>query len=74
MGVLTVEVAEAQSRLKDLLEEVARGGEVVLSENNRPVARLVPMQARTPGLHEGASRVSDDFEKPLPEELWEGST
>jgi prevent-host-death family protein len=70
----TVEVREAQSRLNELLPSVTAGEEIVLTENNQPVARLVPMEypsgKRVPGLHAGMVWVSEDFDAPLDEEFW----
>jgi prevent-host-death family protein len=42
----TVKVAEAKTHLSALLAEVERGEEVVISNGNRPVARLVPIDDR----------------------------
>jgi prevent-host-death family protein len=42
----TVKVAEAKTHLSALLAEVERGEEVVISNGNRPVARLVPIDER----------------------------
>ena len=78
MSTKTVDVQAAQGQLKELLSLVATGIEVVLTEENQPIARLVPVarpvSARIPGLHPGAIWISDDFDKPLPEEFWTGST
>ena len=40
--VLRISVEEAAINLKSLLERVARGEEVILLEQNKAVARLVP--------------------------------
>ncbi|MHC5764418.1 MAG: type II toxin-antitoxin system Phd/YefM family antitoxin [Nostoc sp.] len=40
--MLRISVEEAAMNLKYLLERVARGEEVILLEQNKPVARLVP--------------------------------
>jgi antitoxin (DNA-binding transcriptional repressor) of toxin-antitoxin stability system len=40
--VLRISVEEAAMNLKSLLERVARGEEVILLEQNKTVARLVP--------------------------------
>jgi antitoxin (DNA-binding transcriptional repressor) of toxin-antitoxin stability system len=53
---------------------VTAGGEVVLTESDLPVARLVPINtmaaSRQAGLHAGSVWTSDDFDAPLPEEFW----
>lgn len=70
----TVDVQEAQTNLKELLSLVQGGTEVVLTEGNIPLARLVPVALpagqRKAGLHPGAIWTSDDFDEPLPESLW----
>ncbi len=38
----TAEVGEFSGRLADLLKQVAAGNEVLLTQGNKPVARLVP--------------------------------
>jgi antitoxin (DNA-binding transcriptional repressor) of toxin-antitoxin stability system len=40
--VLKISVEEAAANLKTLLEQVAKGEEVILLEQNKVVARLVP--------------------------------
>jgi len=55
METKTVEVRDAEKRLKELLALVAQASQVVLSEDNTPVARLVPISQRIAGLHKGAN-------------------
>lgn len=73
---LTVDIEEAQIQFRELLARVAEGTEVILTEQNRPLARLSPIPNaaghRTADLHPGAFRPSDDFDAPLPDELWSG--
>ncbi len=68
--VKTVDVQEEWKQLRDLLNQVRQGVEVVLTEEGKPVARLVPVKTRTPGLHAGAISTSDDFDEPLPDDWW----
>ena len=78
MATKTVEVQDAQQQLADLLEEVAAGVEIILTEDSRPRARLVPVVApldrRIANLHPGGMTASDDFDNPLPDELWAGTS
>jgi prevent-host-death family protein len=46
----TAGVREARQNLSALLDEVRKGREVIITERGRPVARLVPMRARGPGV------------------------
>ncbi len=77
-----VTVHEAKTHLSRLLEEVEKGGEVVISRRDKPIARLVPIEPkpepkrpRTPGRFKGQFEIGSEFFEPLPEEelrLWEG--
>ncbi len=63
----SVTVQEAQSRLPDLIRNLASGEEVVITENDRPVARLVASPAESPRPIPGRCKgmltiVSDDEE------------
>ena len=77
MQTKTVDVHEAQTHLIDLLSLVTAGTEIILTEDNTPLARIVPVAgATTPrvaGLHPGAIWTSEDFDEPLPEEFWTGA-
>ncbi len=76
MATKTVDIADTQASLSDLVSLVNTGVEIVLTKNSTPVACLVPMGsppgARVPGLHPGAILASDDFDQPLPDEFWAG--
>ncbi|PZU84320.1 MAG: antitoxin [Chelatococcus sp.] len=78
-----VTVHEAKTHLSRLLDEVEKGGEVVISRRDKPVARLVPIAQprpegkpeRKPGRFKGQFDIGPEFFEPLPEEelrLWEG--
>lgn len=69
----TVEVSDAETRLRELLEAIKGGAEITLVEGEEVVARLVPPSSigiRTPGLHAGAIEPSEDFDKPLDDSFW----
>ena len=76
MATKTVDLAEAQSSLPELVSLANAGVEVVLTKNSTPVACLVPMESppakRLPGLHPGAIEASEEFDQPLPDEFWTG--
>jgi prevent-host-death family protein len=44
----TVTIQEAQARLKELIDQLAPGEEVVITEDQRPVAKLVSSPAEKP--------------------------
>ena len=68
-AIITVD--EAQSRLKELIGNLAPGEEIVITENRQPVAKLVgECQARptrpAPGLGKGSIIfMAPDFDEPL---------
>jgi antitoxin (DNA-binding transcriptional repressor) of toxin-antitoxin stability system len=69
----TIDVRKEPPDLKGLLSLVADGTEVILTEGDTPIARLVPVGKRVAGLHAGAISMSEDFDEPLPDEFWTGT-
>jgi prevent-host-death family protein len=69
----TISLEEAQANLKNLIHQLAPGEEVIITENQRPVARLVSEQPQPaklprprPGLCKGAIvYMAPDFDAPL---------
>jgi prevent-host-death family protein len=51
-----VSVAEARSRLSELLRSVENGENVVITRNGRPVAQLVPASSRKRAVRFGTMR------------------
>lgn len=84
MNTLTVTVDDAQTQLRALLARALGGDEVIIADDDKPVARLVsvtdandaatslPNQKRVFGLHRGQIEISADFDEPLPDEFWLG--
>jgi prevent-host-death family protein len=72
----TVNVHDAKTHLSRLLERVERGEEIVIARAGKPVARLVaiePVLARRPlGKYRGQIWISDDFDEPLPWQVFPG--
>jgi antitoxin (DNA-binding transcriptional repressor) of toxin-antitoxin stability system len=67
-----------KTSLQELLALVREGAEVILTEDDTPLAKLVPVEQketlthpRVPGLFPGIW-TSDDFDDPLPDEFWFG--
>ena len=69
-------VHEAKTHLSRLLERVERGEEIVIARAGKPVARLVPVAPKTDkrpiGLYKGQIWMSDDFDEPLPWQIFPG--
>ena len=75
-----VNIHEAKTHLSRLVEEAARGDEIIIAKSGRPVARLVALEDDTAprplGLLKGKIWIADDFDAPLPEDIlnsFEGS-
>ena len=76
-----VTIHEAKTHLSRLLEEVEKGGEVVISRRDKPIARLVPIAQpppqpeRKPGRFAGQFELGPAFFEPMSDEdlaRWEG--
>ena len=67
----SVGVHEAKTHLSRLLDEVASGHEIEITNRGRAVARLVPAERRMPhyGFDAGRVWIAEDFDAPLPEDL-----
>ena len=68
----TVTLQEAQARLSDLIHGLTPGDEVVITENDQPVARLSRSEPKTQwpckaGSARGKIRMAPDFDAPLEE-------
>ena len=79
----TISIEDAQQQFAQLLAMASQGAEVVITQSEKPVARLMPaieaqtvVQAELPkrifGLNRGTIWVSDDFDDPLPDSFWLG--
>ncbi|MEN9812940.1 MAG: hypothetical protein RL479_1626 [Verrucomicrobiota bacterium] len=44
---LTVGAFEAKNRFSDLIDRVGRGAEVTITKHDKPVARMVPIEAQS---------------------------
>jgi prevent-host-death family protein len=72
-GVKTVNIYEAKTHLTGLIEDVARGDEVIIARHGRPVARLLPIAPRLlprrPGQWRGKVWIGAEFDDPLPSDV-----
>jgi len=73
----TVDINTGQTNLAELLSTLTAGSEIVITKGDTPIAYLVPASTppmpRAPGLHSGAIHTSEDFDRPLPDDLWTGN-
>ena len=68
----TVNIHDAKTHLSRLLEDVAKGEDVVIARAGRPIARIVPFDRggkRKLGALDGQIRIPEDFDSPLPDEV-----
>lgn len=69
MVISRIEVDLVRDHLPELIEEVQQGGEVILTRDDQPVAKLVgyPRDRPSPrfGSAKGLITIADDFDAPL---------
>lgn len=64
------ELRGSEGELARLVDEVARGEEVVITRDGQPVAQIIPLRPRKPrqrGLAKGMIVIPADFDDPLEE-------
>ncbi|MDA2930145.1 type II toxin-antitoxin system prevent-host-death family antitoxin [Acidobacteria bacterium AH-259-O06] len=68
---MVVNIHQAKTHLSRLLDRAAKGEEIIIARNDRPIAKLVPItgRERRPGRLKGKIRISPDFDAPLPAEI-----
>lgn len=74
----TIDISDKKVKLSQLISEVLEGNEVILTRDNKPLARLIPIttdpnQPRTPGLHSGSLKMGPDFDEPISDNFWLGA-
>jgi prevent-host-death family protein len=71
----TINIHEAKTNLSRLLSRVQLGEEILISNRGVPVAKLVPVAAKTVnrlaslGMDAGQLSVPEDFNAPLPDDI-----
>ena len=67
-----IDLKNVPAPLSELVLLVQAGNEVVFSQNNKPLAKLVSLPdtgQRVPGLHKGQIQTTADFDAPLSEDF-----
>jgi prevent-host-death family protein len=70
--IVTLNLYEAKTRLSALVDRAAAGDEIIIAKNGRPMAKLVPIRARSrrrPGSAKGKIWIAADFDAPLPKDM-----
>lgn len=69
----TVNIHAAKTHLSSLVEEAAKGEEIIIAKAGKPVARIVALEKpdirKTFGMLKGKIMVSGDFDASLPQDL-----
>lgn len=64
-----INLTEASKHLPDLIEAAINGEEIVITKDNQPVVKLVPVPPKKGGRRAGSAiglvTISDDFDEPL---------
>ena len=65
---------KAKTELSSLVDRAARGEQVVIAKNGRPMAKLIGAERplRRPGAWKGKVRIAKDFDAPLPDDVLAG--
>ncbi|MFM8534788.1 MAG: type II toxin-antitoxin system Phd/YefM family antitoxin [Acidimicrobiia bacterium] len=77
---MTVNLYEAKTQLSALVDQVAKGAEIIIAKNGKPMAKLVPIRSkasRKPGRLKGRIWMSKDFDAPMTAEeiaAWDQSS
>jgi prevent-host-death family protein len=71
MHLHAIDVKHAQDQLPSLVEQAVEDGEVILTRDGQPVAKIIPiLPVRKPrqfGSARGLIRMAEDFDAPLDE-------
>ena len=70
-------IYDAKTHFSQLVNRALEGDEVIIARGGKPLLRLVPYLPDTPlprqgGQLHGMIQIRDDFEDPLPSDLFEG--
>jgi prevent-host-death family protein len=73
--MVSVNIHAAKTHLSRLVERAAAGEEIVIARAGKPVAKLVPLEPtrltpRRSGGMAGELWLADDFDAPMPPEVW----
>jgi prevent-host-death family protein len=68
MSKHAVDLRDLEGKLARLVEEAARGEEVVITRDGEPVAQIIPIERKKPrefGSGKGMFTLAPDFDEPL---------
>ena len=71
-----IDIEDAEARFSELVDRAAKGEGIIIARDGRPMVRLVALKTeaprRKPGLLKGKIWIGDDFDDPLPGDVFEG--
>ncbi len=75
MSTKIIDISNTETPLSELVSLALQGEEVIITENNKPLVRIVPVSQsrRVAGLNRGEIWTSEDFDHPLPDSFWTGN-
>jgi len=68
MSKHAVELGDSEGELAQLVDQAARGEEIVITRDGEPVAQIIPLQRKKPrefGSGKGMFIMHPDFDEPL---------
>jgi prevent-host-death family protein len=68
----SISVLTAKKNFSKLLQRVAAGEQIVISNRGVPVAGLVPVSPRPLGIDKNCVQIADDFDALLPRDIMVG--
>ena len=72
----TIDISKSDTPASELISMTRDGNDIILAEDGRPLARVIPIPEwngiRIPGAHPGAMVPAEDFDAPLPDSFWLG--
>jgi len=72
----TIDISHTDTPASELVIMARNGDEVILAEEGKPLARVIPIPewngVRIAGAHPGAMVPTDDFDASLPDSFWLG--
>lgn len=67
--MLNIDINQAQKNFPELIKKTIKNGEVIITQEGKPIVKLVPLKKvqkeRKFGTARGLIKISDDFDKPI---------
>ena len=75
MSTKIIDISNTETPLSELVSLALQGEEVIITENDKPLVRIVPVSQsqRVAGLNRGEIWTSEDFDHALPDSFWTGN-